>query len=202
MTDFVTMTVTELKGLAKSRNISLGPRKTKGALIKLLRDHKGDEACAERSAPPSAYQPVNFTQPGDFTKPHDPLKGRNVSGRKWKMRPQKRTSSIVTKAAINRASTTWEEKEAMRARRKAVKEHEDEIKQRDADERAEKKARREEQEKRRAENEFKATQMQQLNLSKVGTKMKAMSKKQLRLIKKTRMNNKTGVLELVDAYAK
>ena len=41
-----------------------------------------------------------------------------------------------------------------------------------------------------------------MNHKTVGSKMKAMSKKQLRMIKKTRMNNKTGVVELVDAYAK
>ena len=41
-----------------------------------------------------------------------------------------------------------------------------------------------------------------MNLKTVGQKMKAMNKKQLRQIKKTRMNTKTGVLEYVPAYAK
>ena len=61
-----------------------------------------------------------------------------------------------------------------------------------------------EQERRRAENEFKnaSRQAQTMNNKYVGLKMKAMNKKQLRQIKKTRMNVKTGVVEYVPAYAK
>lgn len=41
-----------------------------------------------------------------------------------------------------------------------------------------------------------------MNHNTVGTKMKAMSKKQLRMIKKTRFNQKTGTTELVGAFEK
>ena len=67
-----------------------------------------------------------------------------------------------------------------------------------------KRERREENQRRRAENEFRETQRaaQTLNVNKVGHTLKAMSKKQLRQIKKTRLNPKTGVVEYVSAYAK
>jgi hypothetical protein len=44
--------------------------------------------------------------------------------------------------------------------------------------------------------------MQTLNMNRVGQTMKAMNKKQLRMIKKSRMNTKTGVVEFVGAYEK
>ena len=69
---------------------------------------------------------------------------------------------------------------------------------------AEKKERRLENERRRMENEYNNAKKsaQRLNLSRVGQTMKAMNKKQLRMIKKSRMNSKTGVVEFVGAYAK
>jgi len=67
-----------------------------------------------------------------------------------------------------------------------------------------KQERRLEQERRRMENEYKnATKgSKTLNTNTAGLKMKAMNKKQLRQIKKTRMNTKTGVVEYVSPYAK
>jgi uncharacterized protein with gpF-like domain len=67
-----------------------------------------------------------------------------------------------------------------------------------------KKERRLENERRRAENEYKQAQKSSkvLNTGKLRSTLKAMSKKQLRQIKKTRMNTKTGVIEYVPAYAK
>merc|ERR1712195_438666 len=67
-----------------------------------------------------------------------------------------------------------------------------------------KKERRLENETRRAENEFKNAQKsaKTLNTGKLKSTLQAMSKKQLRKIKKTRMNTKTGVVEYVSAYAK
>ncbi len=56
------------------------------------------------------------------------------------------------------------------------------------------------------ENEYKQAmqngKLQVLNVKKLGTTMKNMNKKQLRQIKKSRMNSKTGVLEFVGAYEK
>jgi hypothetical protein len=68
----------------------------------------------------------------------------------------------------------------------------------------EKKERRLENERRRMENEYNNAKksMQKLNLHKVGQTMKSMNKKQLRMIKKSRMNTKTGVVEFVGAYEK
>jgi len=131
-------------------------------------------------------------------------KGRNVSGRTWKVRAQPRASSLVTSISLNRVSKGWEKKQAEKAQLKAVQELEKELK--DATKKAiiEKKERRLEQEKRRAENEFKNAQnlAQTLNHKNMHLKLKAMNKKQLRQIKKTRMNVKTGAVEFVPAYAK
>lgn len=67
-----------------------------------------------------------------------------------------------------------------------------------------KRGRRLENERRRMENEYnnakKSTQV--LNHKKLSNTMKKMNKKQLRQIKKTRMNTKTGVVEFVGAYEK
>jgi hypothetical protein len=157
---------------------------------------------APSSAPVSAFHPENFTQPGVFTSKVDIQKGRNVSGRSWKNRPQKRTSTLITKVKLNnRVLSSWEQKEAKRFRNKEMKEREREIRQATTDKKAEKKRKREEQEKRRAENQAKALKTQTLNLNTVGSKMKAMSKKQLRMIKKTQIG-KHGVVELVSPYKK
>jgi rRNA-processing protein CGR1 len=131
------------------------------------------------------------------------VKGRNVSGRSWKIRPQKRASSLV-KTSINNLCTTWEQKQASRHMRKEALNLQTELKEKKRQEAVQKKERRLENEKRRAENEFKAVQksVQTLNHAKVGITLKSMSKKQLRQVKKTRMNQKTGVVEFVPAYAK
>jgi hypothetical protein len=130
----------------------------------------------------------------------DIQKGRNVSGRSWKTVPQKRASHIIVKPR----RTTWEEKQLQKQRLKEIKELQQEMTEKRKQEIMLKKERRLENEKRRAENEFKAMQRsaQVLNVNKIGSTLKAMSKKQLRLIKKTRINNKTGVVEYVSAYAK
>jgi hypothetical protein len=130
-------------------------------------------------------------------------KGRNVSGRSWKMRPQKRASTLV-KTKSNNLSTDWEKKEALKRAKAEARELQEELKQEKLKALQMKKERRLENEKRRAENELKVMQasVQTLNPNKVGLTMKAMSKKQLRNIKKTRLNTKTGVVEYVSAYAK
>ncbi|GKY91820.1 hypothetical protein MPSEU_000153600 [Mayamaea pseudoterrestris] len=130
-------------------------------------------------------------------------KGRNVSGRSWKMRPQKRASTLV-KNKLNNLATDWDKKEALKRAKAEAKELQETLKQEKIKSMLLKKERRLENEKRRAENEFKTMQasVQKLNPNKVGLTMKALSKKQLRNIKKTRMNTKTGVVEYVSAYAK
>ena len=133
----------------------------------------------------------------------DKTKGRNVSGRSWKVRPQKRASSLITTRTNNRAKS-WQQKQAEKIARQQAKELQKELMEKRRLEILEKKERRLENERRRQENEFKAAShsAQRLNDGKVGITLKAMSKKQLRQVKKTRVNAKTGVVEYVPAYAK
>jgi Cgr1 family len=130
-------------------------------------------------------------------------KSRNVSGRGWKHGAQKRASSLV-KTKFNNQAKTWEELQAAKCARKEALELQKELLEERRKAAIEKKERRLENEKRRAENELKNMQksVQTLNSSKVGVTLKALSKKQLRQIKKTRLNAKTGVVEYVPAYAK
>ena len=146
----------------------------------------------------------NQSFPGDVTK-MKPLipKGRNVSGRGWKVRPQKRASSLLTKTVQNGASKSWEQKKAEREAKKATLEREREMKEERRQAAIAKKERRLEQEKRRMENEFRASSRSAQTLGRnADLKMKSMNKKQLRQIKKTRLNTKTGVVEYVGAYSK
>ena len=130
-------------------------------------------------------------------------KGRNVSGRKWKVRAQKRASSLVTSVPQNARSKSWEKKSNERKLHKALKEKESEMKEERRKAAIERKERRLENERRRMENEFKvASRSAQVLGKNVDLKLKAMSKKQLRQIKKTRLNTKTGAVEYVGAYAK
>jgi Cgr1 family len=131
------------------------------------------------------------------------VRGRNVSGRSWKKVATKRSSSLV-KTAANNLTKSWEQRRAEKLQRKEVLELQKQL----TDERVkairDKKERRLENEKRRAENEFENAKKlaHNLNTSKLRTTLKSMSKKQLRQIKKTRVNNKTGAVEYVPAYSK
>jgi hypothetical protein len=131
------------------------------------------------------------------------IKGRNASGRKWKIRPQKRASSIV-KTKVNNGTKTWDERSQDRLARREATELQNELREERKQGKILKKERRLENEKRRAENEFKEAQKSSkaLNTGRLKSTMKAMSKKQLRQVKKTRVNTKTGVVEYVPAYAK
>ncbi|GMH64944.1 hypothetical protein TrLO_g5242 [Triparma laevis f. longispina] len=176
---------------------------------------KGTKKAAKKSSqnssdpkPPTPFSRNEFTPPnhhleGTFLTTAPPTKGRNTSGRNWKVRPQKRTSTLVTKVKLNnKVKNSWEEKEAQRNRMKEIKAREREIKEQTLASKVAKKQRRLDQEKRCAENQAKSQQFQTMNHNTVGTKMKAMSKKQLRMIKKTRFNQKTGTTELVGAFEK
>lgn len=147
----------------------------------------------------------NSLLPGDILKndKSSVLKGRNVSGRNWKLRPQKRASSLVTKSAQNAKSKSWEKKMKEKELRRSLLEREKELKEEKRQSILERKERRLENERRRMENEFKAASRSAQQLGKnADIKLKAMNKKQLRQIKKTRINTKTGAIEFVSAYAK
>jgi hypothetical protein len=131
-------------------------------------------------------------------------KGRNTSGRSWKLRPQKRASSLITSNRANARSKSWARKTEERQIRSVVKSAQLEMIEERRTAAREKKERRLENERRRMENEYNNAKksMQTLNMNRVGQTMKAMNKKQLRMIKKSRMNTKTGVVEFVGAYEK
>lgn len=130
-------------------------------------------------------------------------KGRNVSGRKWKVRPQKPASTLIL-TTTNNLVKSFESRQAEKLAKKEANELQTELREERRLGKVAKRERRAENEKKRMENEYKNAQKsaQTLNYNKVGSTMKAMSKKQLRQIKKTRMNTKTGVIEYVSAFAK
>ena len=130
-------------------------------------------------------------------------KGRNVSGRSWKTLPQKRASSL-RKTSFNGQTKAWNQRQQERLARKEMLEMQQELREERRQAKITKKERRLENERRRAENEFKQAQKsaKQLNLNKLSSTLQAMSKKQLRQIKKTRLNPKTGVVEYVPAFSK
>jgi Cgr1 family len=140
---------------------------------------------------------------GDAFAVPEQTRGRNVSGRNWKKVATKRTSSLV-KAAFNNQTKSYEQRRADKLRRKEVLELQKQLQEERVQAIRDKKERRLENERRRAENEYEHAKKlaQQLNTSKLKSTMKTMSKKQLRQIKKTRVNNKTGAVEFVPAYSK
>eukprot|EP00523_Entomoneis_sp_CCMP467_P002562 CAMPEP_0168743114 /NCGR_PEP_ID=MMETSP0724-20121128/13393_1 /TAXON_ID=265536 /ORGANISM="Amphiprora sp., Strain CCMP467" /LENGTH=163 /DNA_ID=CAMNT_0008790701 /DNA_START=32 /DNA_END=523 /DNA_ORIENTATION=- len=129
--------------------------------------------------------------------------GRNVSGRSWKTPSQNRASSLkITKK--NNQTKSWQKRQELKRLRQEQIALQKEIQEEKRQEAIRKKERRLENEKRRAENEFNNTQKaaQTLNYNTANLKLKTMSKKQLRQIKKTRLNTKTGVVEYVGAFEK
>jgi Cgr1 family len=129
--------------------------------------------------------------------------GPAASGRTWKKRIQT-PARCLTNTKYNNRWKSWDDKQVDRKARQLALELQKELSEQKRLEIIDKKERRLENEKRRAENEYKTVSRaaQTLNHSKVGYTLKAMSKKQLRQIKKTRVNPKTGVTEFVSAYAK
>mmetsp|Transcript_33069 Transcript_33069/g.53946 ORF Transcript_33069/g.53946 Transcript_33069/m.53946 type:complete len:143 (+) Transcript_33069:64-492(+) len=123
------------------------------------------------------------------------LKGKPTSGRVWK-KPQKRASTIKT-SGTTQLRSTWAQKMEERKKKDAYKARIEDMKEQKRIEIETRKKEKEEREARRQENEMKATQYQ--TITKTG-KLRGMSKKQLRQIKKTRVNTKTGKVELVDLY--
>ncbi|KAG3023772.1 hypothetical protein JG687_00008043 [Phytophthora cactorum] len=138
------------------------------------------------------------TKPSSTTaKAAEPPRGRPVSGRVWK-KVQKTRFSAQGLKGTKVLSTTWEEKMLKRAKLKELKELQAEIKARRQGEKDAKRQAREEKEKRRKENELKSAAVQVISRT---HRLKTMSKKQLRNIKKT-IVNKQGVVEYVPVYSK
>ncbi|KAL3770413.1 hypothetical protein ACHAW5_002330 [Stephanodiscus triporus] len=132
-------------------------------------------------------------------------KGRSVSGRSsYRLRPQRRASSLITSNRANAKSKSWKDKEVQRRLKKEIRDMEKEVVNERIENKRLKRQRALDNERRRMENEYKNAKlgMQALNANRLGNTMRNMNKKQLRQIKKSRMNSKTGVVEFVGAYEK
>mmetsp|Transcript_3447 Transcript_3447/g.5374 ORF Transcript_3447/g.5374 Transcript_3447/m.5374 type:complete len:145 (+) Transcript_3447:35-469(+) len=117
------------------------------------------------------------------------------SGRTWKVKQTKRFSSQFKKGVLSHMAKTFEEKEKERQKKTIAKDLEREMVEEKKRKKREEKTRREEQQKRRQDNEYKTTVYQQIKPE----KLKGMSKKQLRSVKKTAVN-KFGQVELVNPW--
>jgi hypothetical protein len=117
------------------------------------------------------------------------------SGRDWKVVQNNRHSKMFRQGTVSNLSKTHEQHNAERARKKHLKELETEMKEEKKQKVLDAKSKREEQQKRRMANQLKTASTQSINPE----KLKGMSKKQLRNIRKTAMG-KDGQIELVPAY--
>lgn len=127
--------------------------------------------------------------------------GQNVSGRTWKLKAQGPARKLK-RTTINNQTSTWNVKQQQKRLRQEALELQRQLDEEKRQAILARKQRRLENEKRRQENELKAIQAKTLNPKTAKLTLSSMSKKQLRQIKKTRLNQKTGVVEYVPAYAK
>ena len=125
----------------------------------------------------------------------DVLEGVPKSGRFWKTKQTMRNSSQLRQGVLSHMQSSLEKRNQEKARRASMRAVEAQMKEEKAEERRKEREKKEEKAKRRAANEFRGTTYQQINPQ----KLKTMSKKQLRHVKKTRMAQ-NGTLELVGAY--
>ncbi|CAM9995272.1 unnamed protein product [Scytosiphon promiscuus] len=124
-------------------------------------------------------------------------KGRCVSGRDWKARNQSQRASMQRTTATETLSSTWAKKLEIKAKRQAIMAMEKEMRDAKLKEIEDKKQEKLEREKRRQQNEMKNTTYQTISKT---HKMKTMSKKQLRQIKKRQVNSRTGEIEFVSPW--
>jgi hypothetical protein len=121
--------------------------------------------------------------------------GLAKSGRVWKTKQTTRFSIIKRSGMLNHLNKSFEMKQAERAAHQNMKELERELKAEKKAKIEEEKQVREERQKRRLANEYKSSTFQVIKPE----TMKSMSKKQLRMVRKTSMN-KNGVVELQPLY--
>jgi len=117
------------------------------------------------------------------------------SGRIWKIKQTSRSSSQFRKGISSHLCKTFEDKLIEKQRKLDVKELEKSMVAETKRKHQEVKEKREEKKKLRTENEFKNVSYQMLKPE----KMKSMSKKQLRAVKKTSVN-KDGKVELISPW--
>ena len=121
--------------------------------------------------------------------------GRSKSGRVWKVKQTSRFSTIKRVGMMSHLCSTFEEKKSRREKYDNMKTLEREMQQEKKAMAEDAKQRREEQLKRKAANEYKNSVFQVVKAE----TMKGMSKKQLRMIRKTAIN-KHGQVELVNPF--
>lgn len=117
------------------------------------------------------------------------------SGRVWKVKQTSRASALLRTGLLQNQIKTLEEKQIIRNKKAAILQLEREMKEESKKKREIQKEKRLENNKRRMANEYKNTSYQALNPEKI----KTMSKKQLRMVRKTSMN-KNGQVELVNPW--
>eukprot|EP00607_Mallomonas_marina_P003263 CAMPEP_0182427744 /NCGR_PEP_ID=MMETSP1167-20130531/19156_1 /TAXON_ID=2988 /ORGANISM="Mallomonas Sp, Strain CCMP3275" /LENGTH=132 /DNA_ID=CAMNT_0024610193 /DNA_START=253 /DNA_END=651 /DNA_ORIENTATION=+ len=121
--------------------------------------------------------------------------GKNKSGREWKVVQTKRASAQTRMGIMEKMSTTYEEKQKIKEKKDRVKAIEQQMKADRIAKQEEEKRIKEERQQRRIANEQKSTSYQMINTG----KLKGMSKKQLRMIRKTSVNE-FGQVELVSPW--
>ena len=125
----------------------------------------------------------------------DKVQGRTASGRFWKS-VQTRKKSGRTDAERQKL---WKEKMEAKARFKAMKQYEQDMKDRRQQEIDDRRQKMIEKKKRKAEGALRSSRFQTISS---GDKLKKMSKKQLRQVKKMQMNPYLGVVEYVSAFGR
>lgn len=128
------------------------------------------------------------------------LKGRNVSGRPWKrQKAQQRASTFMRNDKLTGRSKPWAARQAAKEAKAELRALEAQLKEAQRQDKVAKRQLAEERAALRAANEMKNTVMQTITKT---HKLKTMNKKQLRQIKKTALNAKTGQVELVSPWQK
>ena len=156
---------------------------------------------------------------GSNIKNHNRLavRGGNVSDRNWKQPGQRASSKIASRTGgtgivqgdgsgdasanpKNVMSAAYASQQRKREQKKRVQQLQRELKEKDAEKKRASREAKEERLKRKQDNEFASSTVQSLGKN-MATKLKNMTKKQLRQIKKTRMTS-NGSLEYVSPFQK
>jgi hypothetical protein len=140
-----------------------------------------------------------MNEENDSTTTSQPVipEGTPKSGRVWKKKQVYRSSTIKRKGVLHHLAKSLEEKKLQRDREREVKRYERELKSETNSKKEAERYRRIEQQRRREANEYKTATYQEVKPE----KLKGMSKKQLRTIRRTAVN-KQGQMELVSPYGR
>jgi len=122
--------------------------------------------------------------------------GKPKSGRTWKVRETCRASTFSRQGVLSHMSKSLEVRKREKEKKEQAKAFENFMKEEKKMKSDAEKERREENKRRRTMNEYKNSVYQVINPEKI----KNMSKKQLRMIKKTSVN-KSGQVELVNPWS-